>query len=265
MFVTSRELKEEFKSFNYMKIYQISTSGQFHINHNEDYYIICEIGNDSQLIAVMDGCSMRTDSYFISTLIGKILRKTAKEIHYKEFIEKKRQPLDFKLRFILERLFEYLKLVKNQLDLRTDEISSTLILGLVNISDRIAKLITIGDGLICHDGNLIEYEQGNRPDYLGYHLDQDFEDWYDNQIQKLSVNKFCDLSISTDGIFTFDGFNMNEYDDVSEEELLTYFLVNREGNENPEMLHQKLNSVKMNWGLKPNDDFTIIRLILDEK
>ena len=48
--------------------------GEFHINHNEDFLVSCEIGNDKMMIAVMDGCTMGTESYFASTLIGKLLR-----------------------------------------------------------------------------------------------------------------------------------------------------------------------------------------------
>ena len=35
----------------------------------------------------MDGCTMAAESYFASTLIGKILRKIAKEIAYKSGFE----------------------------------------------------------------------------------------------------------------------------------------------------------------------------------
>jgi len=38
---------------------------------------------------------------------------------------------------------------------------------------------------------------------LGYHLTENFEEFYKNQHQKLSISNFEDLSISTDGIFTF--------------------------------------------------------------
>jgi hypothetical protein len=37
------------------------------------------------------------------------------------------------------------------------------------------QVMVIGDGLVSIDGQLTEYEQDNRPDYLGYHLGEDFE------------------------------------------------------------------------------------------
>ena len=52
---------------------------------------------------------------------------------------------------------------------------STLIIGIVDTTQSTAEFLTIGDGLICKDGELIEYEQDDKPDYLGYHLADDFE------------------------------------------------------------------------------------------
>ena len=64
----------------------ISTIGQFHTNHNEDFLVTENINDDRILIAVMDGCSMGKESHFASTLIGKLLRKISKGISFKEFI-----------------------------------------------------------------------------------------------------------------------------------------------------------------------------------
>ena len=62
-----------------MKFYELSHIGEFHVNHNEDFLVLEEAGSTRKLIAVMDGCSSGTDSYFASTLIGKLLRKIAKK------------------------------------------------------------------------------------------------------------------------------------------------------------------------------------------
>jgi hypothetical protein len=60
--------------------------GSHHTNHCEDYLLTAEIGKNKMLCAVMDGCSMGTDSYFAATLTGKLLRKICREISYKEFL-----------------------------------------------------------------------------------------------------------------------------------------------------------------------------------
>lgn len=62
-----------------MKTYSALQIGDYHLNNCEDYLFIGDIGNDKILCAVMDGCTMGTDSYFVSTLTGKLLRKIAKE------------------------------------------------------------------------------------------------------------------------------------------------------------------------------------------
>ena len=69
-----------------MKIYSVLQIGDYHVNYCEDHCLSASIGNDKLLCAVMDGCTMGRDSYLIATLVGKILRKIAKEQGYKEFI-----------------------------------------------------------------------------------------------------------------------------------------------------------------------------------
>jgi len=88
-----------------MKIYKLSTIGEFHTNHNEDATAITEIGINRTLVAVMDGCSMGKESHFASTLIAKLIRKIGKEIEYKAFIEKTKTPISKLLKEVLNQLF----------------------------------------------------------------------------------------------------------------------------------------------------------------
>jgi len=234
---------------------EFSQIGEFHINHNEDFLISHEIG-DKLMIAVMDGCTMGTESHFASTLIGKLLRQISKEIHYKIFIEKKEIEIQQLLEEILSQLFAKLKKIKNQIGLERDELLSTLILGIVNIENRSAEVITIGDGLVFYNDNSIEYDQDDVPDYLGYHLHKKFNDWFQEQNQRLSLSNIDDLSISTDGIFSFKRFDLKNYKEVEEMELLHFLLKNDvKGG-----LKQKVLFVEKEWGLKPSDDFTLISL-----
>ena len=69
-----------------MKIYSALQIGEYHTNHCEDYLFIGEIGSDKILCAVMDGCTMATDSYFVSTLVGKLLRKIVKIKGYQKSV-----------------------------------------------------------------------------------------------------------------------------------------------------------------------------------
>lgn len=246
-----------------MKIYKTSIIGQFHLNHNEDYFIVEKIGNEKILIAVMDGCTMGIDSHFSSTLIGKILRKAAKSLDYREFYEKRSYEIESTLKSILKDLFEELISIKNNLDLLIEELLSTVILGIINFKERTGHLITIGDGIIYCDGLLKEYDQENKPDYIGYHLNKPFKEFYENQNQIFNCQNIKNLSICTDGIFTFKEFNEIEYEQISDEEIISFLLIDSKHNENENMLNKKLSILKRKFGLIPTDDLTILRLSLE--
>lgn len=164
----------------------------------------------------------------------------------------------------MRRLFRELRQIKNQLDLEKEEILSTLILGVLDKQSKEIELITIGDGLICSNGELIEFEQDDKPDYLGYHLEENFDVWFKNQSQKLSLKNVKDFSISTDGIFTFKNFNRKEYDyQITEEEIVEYLLVDEKWINQENMLKKKVSKIENEFGLKPSDDLTIIRIRIE--
>ena len=70
-----------------VRFYSSLTIGAFHTNYCEDFLVVAELGSQQQLVAIMDGCSMGTESTFASLLIGKLLRKIAKEFFYQEFVQ----------------------------------------------------------------------------------------------------------------------------------------------------------------------------------
>ena len=65
-----------------MKVYKTLHIGEFHTNHCEDFLIHEQIGANQILIAVLDGCTMGTESVFASILFGKVLRNIAKKKFY---------------------------------------------------------------------------------------------------------------------------------------------------------------------------------------
>jgi len=240
-----------------MKIYTTLTIGEHHINHCEDYLITAEIGKEKTLCAVMDGCSMGTDSYFAATLTGKILRKIAKEISYKEFISKKSDGLQQTMEGIVRQLFLELHDLKNSLQLQREEMLNTLLISVIDSRDGAGEFLCVGDGLICINGEFFEFEQDNKPDYLGYHLEEDFNTWYSNQKQKISALQILDFSLATDGIFTFKKFNNNSYQEAGN--VVNFLLTDTVGHQTPNMLDRKLIELEKEWGLKPTDDLAIIR------
>jgi hypothetical protein len=244
-----------------MKIYTTLNIGEFHTNHCEDFLIVESLGSDKKLIAVFDGCTMAKESVFASNLFGKILRSIAKRKFYEEFVTSGAiTNLRDELKGIIKNLIEEIKHIKSRLDLDVNELLSTKIVGGVDTDKCNAEIITIGDGLICADGDITEFEQGDKPDYLGYHLAEDFNSWFDKQEQIVTISSFSDLSISTDGIFTFKNLK-DKSAQKSEKNIIEYLLINRDYSLHDNMLQRKLLTLKSNWNHVVTDDLAIIRLL----
>lgn len=244
-----------------MRIYSALQIGDYHINHCEDYLFIGEIGPDKIICAVMDGCTMATDSYLASTLVGKLLRKIAKEKSYKEFYRPGTfTSLDDHLRSILGELFNELNIVKNQLMLEKNELLTTLILLLIDKNENEGIVLAIGDGLVCINGQRTEFDQDNKPDYLGFHLSEDFDKWYDSQKQKISFSSVHDISIATDGITMFSPIRKLE-EHIIIPDPVDYLLSDTTNSGDEDMLNMKLKALEHTYGLKPTDDIAVIRLI----
>lgn len=244
-----------------MKIYSAIQIGDYHQNNCEDHLYIGEYGKNKILCAVMDGCTTAFESHFASTLVGKILKKICLEKGYKEFIEEKDKEhyIEDNLKSILQDLLNELKIAKNQLMLDSKELLSTLIIMLVDKKNEEGIILAIGDGFVNINGKITEFEQDNKPDYLGFHLSEDFETFYNSQSQIIKFSEITDLSISTDGIFTFEKVTLSKSDqDINVIEFLT---TESSNSENGEMLNLKLKILENEFGLKPTDDFSIIRII----
>ena len=243
-----------------MKIYKALNIGEFHTNYCEDFLINTPVSSHQQLIAVLDGCTMGKESAFASILYGKILRKIAKAKFYGEFINKDSESLKKLLKSIVQELFNETKIVKNQLALEVNELLSTLVIGVLDTQTCEAEFLTVGDGVIYVDGELTEYDQGDKPDYLGYHLSDNFENWYAGQSQRRSITNFNDISISTDGIYTFKNF-VDPSKQKTLQSITDYFFKDRNGIENDQFLTNKLQYLKGEYNHVVTDDLAIIRVI----
>lgn len=244
-----------------MKIFELSHIGEFHINHNEDFLVSEEVGEAKRMIAVMDGCSSGTDSHFASALIGKVLRKLAKQEAYREYAQKIQKDIAEVLEYLAIELFDELVKLNRQLDLRSDEILSTLILALIDSDKSRAEVLVVGDGMVHFNGENFEYENDNKPDYVGYHLKMDKLKWFDSQTQKLSFVNLKELVIATDGIHTFKNIDGKEYKTLSQDEIMYMFFESMENVENENKLKKTLINIKKQYGLVPTDDLTMIRVI----
>jgi hypothetical protein len=244
-----------------MKIYSALRIGEYHVNHCEDYLFVGDIGEDKILCTVMDGCTMGIDSYFVSTLVGKLLRKISIEKGYEELYQADVIPnnLEKLLKSILKELFIELTITKNQLLLERNEMLTTLLILLADKRSKKGLVLVIGDGLVNINGKITEYDQDNKPDYLGFHLSEDFETWYTNQSQKLFIENLQDISIATDGIFMFK--QIKKVETLETVNVLEYLVHDNSENDKFEMLDVKLHKLEHDFGLKPTDDLAIIRII----
>ena len=244
-----------------MKLFELTHIGEFHTNHNEDFLVAEDIGHEKKLIAVMDGCSSGTDSHFASTLMGKLLRKLAKQEAYREYAQKSSIDLTKLLENVTLQLFDELGDLNRQLDLKSDEILSTLIIAIVDMESKRTEIVVVGDGFIHVNGTNIEYENDNKPDYIGYHLNMDKHLWYQTRTKKESISKTENLTISTDGIHTFKNFDGKSYRNISQEEIMEGFFEDMSNLDNPNKLKKVLIKIKEENGLMPSDDLTMIRMV----
>lgn len=243
-----------------MNIYSTLQMGDYHTHHCEDDLIIKKIGSDKIICAVMDGCSTAMDSHFASTLTGKILRKTAIEKGYQELYEKScPKDLEEELKEIVENLFNELVSTKNRLMLDEKELLTTVTILLYDIKNDKGIILSVGDGVINVNGKITEFDRDNKPDYMAYHLHENYDTWYARQNQKVFFDKLKDVSIATDGILTFSPIKITDHDEKIDP--VKYLITDSSQDETEEMLNKKLKKLEHHYGLKPTDDLALIRLI----
>ena len=86
--------------------------------------------------------------------------------------------------------------------------------------------------------------------------------YWEDQDQLFSFENIEDITVSTDGIFTFSKFDNASYPEVENNEVIQYLLNDTSDIENERMFEKKLHHIEKEWGLKPTDDLGIVRLTL---
>lgn len=243
-------------------IIQHTEIGSHHTNHNEDALVTADLTDQHHLLAVMDGCSTGTDSHFASTLIGKTLRKIARHNNLRTFAERRLPTTEELLTSVMESLFQELNQLRASLDLDQDELLSTLVLAVVRGNEPQAEIIVVGDGVVACDGEIMEFDQDNKPDYLGYHLRDAFSRWWPRQTQRISCADFLDLAIATDGILSFRPFSPDPYRPVTADEITEFLLTNRDDGPPETLYRRQLLYIRDTFGLEHTDDFTVVRYMV---
>ncbi|MCU0437372.1 MAG: hypothetical protein MUC49_05610 [Raineya sp.] len=105
---------------------------------------------------------------------------------------------------------------------------------------------------------MYEYEQNNTPDYLGYHLHQDFEEWYISQHQKVHIQDFQNIAICTDGIFSFQK-QRDSIIEKTETAFIEFLLSDDKDFHLPNFFEKKLRWIEQKWLYDLTDDLAIVR------
>ena len=216
--------------------------------------------------AVFDGCSGGNESHFASSLFGKAFNQTLMNSGFISGDSLEERGKEF-MRTFIHKLFE----VKVVLDLNEGDMLTTFIMLVYDKVHGEALTLSVGDGIICCDGETMIMENTrfeitnpdnykDMPDYIAYDLNEIglekgvFDNWYGNRV---AIKKYIDpqdISISTDGIFTF-----NTPD--GEIDIVQHLLMDDKWIGNKIMLSKKVNILKTKYKSIHKDDISIIRLV----
>jgi hypothetical protein len=199
-------------SFVAMQISTLLRRGESHPTHCEDALIIEHLSSDLIAAAVFDGCSMGTDSHFAATLLGKLLKKSASLLrHTSHNLNQEEQRPQAISKILIRDLFNGLKTTRNELFLERNETLSTLIVAVYKPSSKALHITFVGDGAAIVNGKIADVDDDNKPDYLAYHLGEQFDDFYNGLQHLQSYEDVTDFSICTDGIWSFKNFEREPF------------------------------------------------------
>jgi len=240
-----------------MQIYSLLKIGSFHTNFCEDFLFNFSFNDQYHISAVLDGCSMGKDSHFASTFFAKILHKNALALSYQDL----RNPLNLNekelAQLLLKNCWNDLQYFKNILLLETHELLTTLTLLVLDKHRKSAFIMAIGDGVVVIEDKITLIDQNNKPDYLAYHLNENFDSWFAQQENIFLAQNIKNIAIATDGIETF--MNDEKSFDLAIDPI-SYLLIDDSFVENPDMLHRKSVWIKEHLKAEPTDDLGVIRI-----
>ena len=241
-----------------MFLHQLLRRGVLHRDFCEDYLLVQKSPAEYNFFCVFDGCSTGIDSHFASTLWGKSLN--AAILNVTDLLKTQEEMLD-------EVIFQSLtqvKSIRDTLQLSVNELLSTFIILVADKEFHSGEILVFGDGFVSINGTDYQIDQNNQPDYLAYYFDkinsrEECKRVIMNHSKRFSIRQILDISISTDGINSFEKTgNPNCYESFSG--VIPYlshddYLIN-----NPSMLARKTNLLKAKQGLVNQDDIALIRI-----
>lgn len=161
--------------------------------------------------------------------------------------------------FLLGQLFQDVKKMKKSLFLEIEEVLSTILLLVYNKEDRSAWINISGDGIVACNGEFEEIDQKNIPDYMGYHLEMKFDEWYHNHTKTMEFDQVSDLSISTDGLSKI---GPNLIRNPKPLDPVQHFLIDRPKGLPNQALQQEYIKLMESKDFIPYDDISVIRIVM---
>jgi len=226
----------------------------YHANHNEDQLLIETNLHGRCILAVMDGCSTAIDSEWASGLMMKILKGEIKRLQLNGATDISNKTLSETL---FKVVFEKIKKIKDDLGLETIELFSTLLLTVIDPSDRSFHLSISGDGFYMVDEQHHSIDANNTPDFMGYHLDKSFDDFFSNHVNHINGSIKKRFLLATDGIEKLNDMKRSKTNDWILKNGLPSVL---ESNLQKNSLEKKYEQLRKRDKLYPLDDVSVIAL-----
>lgn len=245
-----------------MRVKKYVRIGKHHTNNCEDSVGSYKIGDNRELIVVCDGCSMGDKSHYVSELIQKTLREISKEEDYREYVSDDSISINELLRLVCNSLFNRVKKIYQLTGSHKYDYLSTVLILIADYKSLEYAYMVSGDGVVWIDDQLEIFDQDNQPNYIGYHLNVEFEEWFSDEVVTKGGDFLKSVAISTDGILTFS----NENDEfVSDEKInkLMKRLMSYSKIENEKELQNIVDEIASLENISTTDDIAICKLEID--
>lgn len=233
------------------RLYHTLQRGIQHPLGCEDALFTQQLSDALWVAAVCDGCSSGKESHFAATLQCKLLRKI---VNSNTDLPLSASP-DVLGIYLLQQFMEQLAESQMILCLSNLELLATMIL-LVRQGDT-AWVSVLGDGVLNLNGEIIDIEQNNTPDYPAYHLSESDTEWATYfKKQSYYITNLHQIAIATDGVLSFAGGNQG----MTARQATEYLLCDTNLAAHNGMLARKCAILHHQHRLLPTDDIAIVRL-----
>jgi hypothetical protein len=211
------------------------------------------IYNEKIFIATFDGCSSGKESHFASNLFKKIFNKSIISSINNDCINCLTN--ENLLKVIFHEFYIILKDIQQTLGLSNDEILSTIVFSMIDLKSNETYFLVSGDGMYSFNKILQKIDQNNTPDYISYHLQEDFEKVWKTFTIKFFNDKIFDISVSSDGLDSY-----NEIENIDISPIDSYLF--QENFIKSEVMLSRVYNILENKGFSHYDDLSIVRVII---